>query len=154
MPFTLFHVDRHLKRLDIHSQYSVEQIGSDCTRIDLRASVFLKFSGGHAPGPPSQFGLCPHSCASHKTLSRPAPLIKNIFYAPAIPCGFSIITDNKSQYRILILTNISISFEHKCSITSQGLAQVPSKKLTGLTVWSLESRSIGQSRMDMEVCTK
>ena len=57
VPFTLFHVDRHLKRLDNHPQYSVEQIGSDCTRIDLRASVFLKFSGGgggggHAPGPP------------------------------------------------------------------------------------------------------
>ena len=40
VPFTLFHVDRHLKKLDNHSQYSVEQIGSDCTRIDLRASVF------------------------------------------------------------------------------------------------------------------
>ena len=54
VPFTLFHVDRHLKRLDNHSQYSVEQIGSDCTRIDLRASVFLKFSGGggEPPGPP------------------------------------------------------------------------------------------------------
>ena len=37
VPFTLFHVDRHLKRLDNRSQYSVEQIGSDCTRIDLRA---------------------------------------------------------------------------------------------------------------------
>ena len=45
VPFTLFHVDRHLKRLDNHCQYSVEQIGSDCTRIDLRASVFQKFSG-------------------------------------------------------------------------------------------------------------
>ena len=53
VPFTLFHVDRHLKRLDNHSQYSVEQIGSDCTRIDLRASVFQKFSrGGHATGHP------------------------------------------------------------------------------------------------------
>ena len=39
VPFTLFHVDRYLKRLDNHSQYSVEQMGSDCTRIDLRASV-------------------------------------------------------------------------------------------------------------------
>ena len=44
VPFTLFHVDRHLKRLNNHSQYSVAQIGSDCTTIDLRASVFLKFS--------------------------------------------------------------------------------------------------------------
>ena len=52
VPFTLFHVDRHLKRLDNHSQYSVEQIGSDCTRIDLRASVFLKFSGGSWPRTP------------------------------------------------------------------------------------------------------
>ena len=41
VPFTLFHVDRHLKRLDNHYQYSVEQIGPDCTRIDLRTSVFL-----------------------------------------------------------------------------------------------------------------
>ena len=49
VPFTLFHVDRHLKRLDDHSQYSVEQIGSDCTRSDLRASVFLKISGGACP---------------------------------------------------------------------------------------------------------
>ena len=45
VPFTQYH-DGHLKRLDNHSQYSVEQIGSDCTRIDLRGSVFLKFSGG------------------------------------------------------------------------------------------------------------
>ena len=52
VPFTLFHVDRHLKRLDNHSQYSVEQIGSDCTRIDLRPSVFLKFSGGGMPPDP------------------------------------------------------------------------------------------------------
>ena len=52
VPFTLFHVDRHLKKLDIHSQYSVEQIGSDCTRIDLRASVFQKFSGGACPHTP------------------------------------------------------------------------------------------------------
>ena len=52
VPFTLFHVDRRLKRLDNHSQYSVEQIGSDCTRIDLRASVFLKFSGGACPRTP------------------------------------------------------------------------------------------------------
>ena len=52
VPFTLFHVDRHLKRLDNHSQYSVEQIGSDCTRIDLRASVFLKFSAGACPRTP------------------------------------------------------------------------------------------------------
>ena len=50
--FTLFHVDRPLKKLDNHSQYSVEQIGSDCTRIDLRASVFQKFSGGVCPRPP------------------------------------------------------------------------------------------------------
>ena len=70
VPFTLFHVDRHLKRQDNHSQYIVEQIGSDCTRVDLGASVFQKFSGGggHAPGPPSQFGLRPHICASRKTL--------------------------------------------------------------------------------------
>ena len=52
VPFTLLHVDRHLKRLDNHSQYSVEQIGSDCTRIDLRASVSLKFSGGACPRTP------------------------------------------------------------------------------------------------------
>ena len=49
VPFTLFHVDRHLKKLDNHSQFSVEQIGSDCSRIDLRASVFQKFSGGSMP---------------------------------------------------------------------------------------------------------
>ena len=83
VPFTLFHVNRRLKRLDNHSQYSVEQIGSDCTRSDLRASVFLKFSGGGMPPDPlSQFGLRPHICALRKTLSRPAPLIKNIF----LPC--------------------------------------------------------------------
>ena len=46
VPFTLFHVDRHLKKLDNHFQYNVEQIGSDCTRIDLRASVSQNFSGG------------------------------------------------------------------------------------------------------------
>ena len=85
VPFTLFHVDRHLKRLDDHSQYSVEQIGSDCTRIDLRASVFQKFfrggGGGRGmpPDPPSQSRLHPHICTSHKILSRQAPLIKNIF---------------------------------------------------------------------------
>ena len=59
VPFTLFHVDRHLKGLDNPPQYSVEQIGSDCTRIDVRGSIFLKFfggggggGGGDAPGPP------------------------------------------------------------------------------------------------------
>ena len=88
MPFTLFHVDRHLKRLDIHSQYSVDQIGSDCTRIDLRASVFSR-GGGMPPDPPSQFGLCPYICASHKTLSKPAPLIKNIFLRP---CSIYVTT--------------------------------------------------------------
>ena len=53
-----------------------------CTRIDLKTSVFQKFSsggGGMPPDPPSQFGLRPHICTSRKTLSRPGPLIKNIF---------------------------------------------------------------------------
>ena len=81
VPFTLFYVDIHLKRLNNHSQYSVEQIGSDWTRIDLRPSVFQKFSGGRGmpPDPPSQCGLSLHICALHKTFNRPAPLIKNIF---------------------------------------------------------------------------
>ena len=57
VPFTLFHVDRHLKRLDNHSQYSVEQIGTDCTKIDLRASVFLKISGGMLPDPLASSGF-------------------------------------------------------------------------------------------------
>ena len=43
VPFTLFHVDRHLKRLDNHSQYSVEQIGSDCTRPELISEHQFKF---------------------------------------------------------------------------------------------------------------
>ena len=50
VPFTLFHVERHLKKLDNHSQYIVEQIGSDCTRIDLRASVFQKNVRGGGGG--------------------------------------------------------------------------------------------------------
>ena len=68
VPFTLFHVDRRLKRLDNHSQYSVEQIGSDCTRSDLRASVFLKFSGGSMPPDPlasSGFARTFALCAKH-----------------------------------------------------------------------------------------
>ena len=44
------HADRHLKRLDNHSQHSVEQIGSDCTGSEHQ--FFKKFPGGHAPGPP------------------------------------------------------------------------------------------------------
>ena len=72
-PFTQFHVDRHLKRLDNHSQYSVEQIGSDCTRIDLRASVFQKIfrGGGMPPDPPSWCGLCPHICENIEQASPP-----------------------------------------------------------------------------------
>ena len=68
LPFTLFHVDRRLRRLDNHSQYSVEQIGSDCTRSDLRASVFLKFSGGACPQTPlasSGFARTFALCAKH-----------------------------------------------------------------------------------------
>ena len=38
--------------------------------------------GGMPPDPLSQFGLRPHICALRKTLSRPAPLIKNIFLRP------------------------------------------------------------------------
>ena len=82
VPFTLFHVDRHLKKLDNHSQYSVEQIGSDCTRIGLRASVFQKFSGGAWPRTPlASAGEARTGCALRKTLSRPAPLIKKSSYA-------------------------------------------------------------------------
>ena len=106
VPFTLFHVDRHLKKLDNHSQYSVEQIGSDCTRIDLRASVFQKFSGGGGggggmpPDPPSQCGLHPHICALRRTSSRPAPLIKNIFLR--LCCGIN----NFFFYMLLLLQTI------------------------------------------------
>ena len=87
-PFTLFHVDRHLKKLDNHSQYSVEQIGSDCTRIDLRASVFQNFSGGACPRTPAvSAGFAPTFV---KTLSRPAPLIKNIFLRLCILPSFKL----------------------------------------------------------------
>ena len=110
-------MDRHLKRLDNHSQYSVDQIGSDCTRIDLRTSVFLKFCGGRGmpPNPPSHFGLCPHICASRKTLSSPAPpdqkhlptlLINRLTIssnfkelAQTIVC-YSIIDDNSLQTHV------------------------------------------------------
>ena len=97
-PFTLFHVDRHLKRLDNHSQYSVEQIGSDCTRIDLSASVFQKFSGGACP----QTLLVSAGFARTfaKTLSRPAPLIKNIFLRLCVMSGFKksgILSLNPSE---------------------------------------------------------
>ena len=67
---------------------------------------------------------------------------------------------DESQYRMLILTNISqydlstnVPSLHRAWLNCHNLKYV-SRKLTGLTVWSLGSRSIGQSRMDMEVCTK
>ena len=73
VPFTLFHVDRHLKRLDNHSQYSVEQIGSDCTRIDLRASVFLKFSGGACPRTPLASSTSPAHLRFAQNIEQASP---------------------------------------------------------------------------------
>ena len=101
VPFTLFHVDRHLKKLDNHSQYSVEQIGSDCTRIDLRASVFQKFSGGGGGGGGQKFsgGLRPRICTLRKTSSRPAPLIKNIFLRLcSVECHHTVYGQCMQQY--------------------------------------------------------
>ena len=81
--FTLFHVDRHLKRLDNHSQYSVEQIGSDCTRIDLRASVFLKFSGGACPQTPlASSGFARTFALRTKYWAGQPPWSKTSSYAP------------------------------------------------------------------------
>ena len=76
VPFTLFHVDRHLKRLDNHSQYSVEQIGSDCTRIDLRASVFLKFYGwgGACSRTPLASSGFAHTFAPVKNIEQASPI--------------------------------------------------------------------------------
>ena len=76
VPFTLFLVDRHLKKLDNHSLHSVEQIGSDYTRIDLRASVFFfkNFLGEACPRTPltsAGFACTFELCAQHRVGQPP-----------------------------------------------------------------------------------
>ena len=56
------------------------------------------------PNPPSQSGLSPHICASRKTLSRPAPLIKNIFLRP---CNYNLV--------ILLWPHNHVYFVMSCS---------------------------------------
>ena len=66
-------MDRHLKRLDNQSQYSVEQICSDCTRIDLRASFFPKIFRRSMPRTPlASSGFACTFALRAKQLSRPS----------------------------------------------------------------------------------